>query len=481
MEKEFFDLIVIGRGLAGLSSAIETPKNKNTAVFFCGKEFKANSFKAQGGIASAIGKNDSTEKHYLDTIKTGNGLTDKNSAKFLVEKGKQKVLELIEAGFEFDEKEKEISFGLESGHSEKRILHAKGDEIGKELTKYYLKIAKEKNVHFFEGKELIKLRAEKQKAEQAVFNDFTVEFNSIVFASGGYSALYSKSTNFESTKGEAIAVALKSGIHLMDLEFEQFHPTTVKGHNFLLSETLRGEGAFLVNDLNEKFMKKFSAKDLETRDTASLEIFNQIQKKRKVFLDCSLIENLKERFPNIWKNTRTLGLKIDKERIEIEPAAHYSIGGIKIDLNARTNLKNVFAAGECSCSGVHGANRLASNSLLEAVVFGSVAGKNALKEKKEIKTKKEFNSIKEKQKEKTKFNLVALQHLMWNHTGIKRNSAGLKKALHEINKMPENNKTVLCKKIIESALKREESRGCHHRTDFQEKKKEFEKHSLTEK
>ncbi len=473
MEKEFFDTVIIGRGLAGLSAAIETPKNKNTAVFFSEKELKASSFKAQGGIASALAKNDSVQEHFLDTIKVGSGLCNEKAVSILVEKGKQKVLELIDLGFEFDG-EKEINFGLEAGHSKKRVLHSKGDNIGKELTKYYLKLAKEKNIHFFSEKKLKKLIVEKGLGKIAVFEDLTAEFNSLIFASGGYSSLYSKSTNFESSFGEANSIALNSGIELMDLEFEQFHPTTIKENNFLLSETLRGEGAFLVNDLNEKFMKKFPEKSLSTRDVVSIELFNQLNSGRKVFLDCTKIENLSERFPSIYKKTKQLGLKIEENPIEIEPSAHYSIGGIKIDLNARTNLRNVFAAGECSCSGVHGANRLASNSLLEAIVFGSIAGRNALREKNE-KTKKETkeNSI---QDSDSTFSLTSLQKVMWNFVGIQRNETGLRKALSEIKKMQKNNFTLLAEKIIESALKRKESRGCHYRTDFPEKKKEFLKH-----
>lgn len=477
MEKEFFDLVVIGRGLASLSAAIETPKEKNTAVFFCGEEFKANSFKAQGGIAAALSRSDSVEKHFNDTVKAGNGLSNEKAVKILVEKGKEKVLDLIESGFEFDESEKGIDFGLEAGHSEKRILHAKGDEIGKELTKYYLKLAKEKNVHFFPGKELKELIVEKGRGKSAIFEDFVAEFNSLVFASGGYSALYSKNTNPEASKGETLSIALKAGIHLMDLEFEQFHPTTIKNNNFLLSEALRGEGAFLVNDLNEKFMEKIPGNSLATRDTASTEIFNQIQSGRKVFLDCSKIENLQERFPSIYSKTKELGLEI-KDRIEVEPAAHYSIGGIKIDLNARTNIKNIFAAGECSCSGVHGANRLASNSLLETIVFGGIAGKNALNEKKNERVKAEIKNPIEGKNSSNNFNFSVLQHLMWGLVGIKRNKTGLEKALTEIKAMEKNNCTFLAERIIQSALKRQESRGCHYRTDFKEKKKEFESHSV---
>jgi len=476
MEKEFFETVIIGRGLAGLNSAIETAKDKNTAVFFCGKEIKANSFKAQGGIAAAVNKNDSVQMHFDDTIKAGAGLCNEKAVRILVEKGKEKVLDLIESGFEFDKEENELDFGLEAGHSKKRILHSKGDETGKELTKYYVKLAKEKNIHFFAGKKLKGLIAEKGLGKTAVFDDLLIEFNSLIFASGGYSALYSKSTNPEAAKGNALSIAFKAGIELMDLEFEQFHPTTVKGNNFLLSESLRGEGAFLVNELNEKFMEKFSGKDLATRDIVSIEIFNQMQKGRKVFLDCSKIKNFEERFPSI--NSKIKELNLERELIEIEPAAHYSIGGIKIDLNARTNLKNVFAAGECSCSGVHGANRLASNSLLEAIVFGSIAGKNVINEKQNKRIEKEkmnkkikLNSIQDN------FDFALLQKVMWRLVGIERNKIGLEKALNEINRMQKNDLTFLSKKIIESALNRKESRGCHYRTDFLETKNKAE-HSI---
>ncbi|MFH1664415.1 MAG: FAD-binding protein [archaeon] len=477
MEKEFFDTIIIGRGLAGLSAAIQSTKNRNTAVFYCGKESNANSFKAQGGVAAALSKNDSAEKHFNDTIRTGDGLSNQQAARILVQKGKKKVLELIELGFQFDENSDGIDFGLEAGHSEKRVLHAKGDETGKELTKFFVKLAEEKNIHFFR-KELKEVIAAKGTAQTAVFEDFTAEFSSLIFASGGYSALYAKSTNPESTKGTALSIALKAGMQLMDLEFEQFHPTTVKGNNFLLSETLRGEGAFLVNDANEKFMENIHGKDLATRDVVSVEIMNQIKSGKKVFLDCTGIKNLKERFPSIYSKTKELGLKIESDLIEVEPAAHYSIGGIKADLNTRTNLRNVFAAGECSCNGVHGANRLASNSLLEAIVFGAIAGENALKEKNNRTASKKIKT-KEYSDEKKEFDLNYLKELMWKYAGIRRKKDRMEKALNEINKMPENNLALLAGKIIESALKRKESRGCHFRTDFPETKKAF--HSVTKK
>ncbi|MBU2476582.1 FAD-binding protein [Candidatus Micrarchaeota archaeon] len=476
MEKEFFDAIIIGRGLAGLSAAIETPKNKNTAVFFSEKihEKNSSSFKAQGGIACAIGKTDSIEMHFQDTIKVGAGLCNENAVKILVEKGKEKIKELIDLGFEFDSGENGIKLGLEAGHSKNRILHSNGDNTGKEVTGFYLKLAKEKNIHFFPEHKLKELIAVKGTGKAVVFENKIIHFNSLIFASGGYSSLYSKSTNKESF-GEANSIALNAGIELMDLEFEQFHPTTIKDNNFLLSERLRGEGAFLVNDLNEKFMKSIPGKSLATRDVVSIEMINQIKKGRKVFLDCRKIENLKEKFPSIYSKTKELGLKIEEELIEVEPAAHYSIGGIKIDLNARTNLKNVFAAGEASCSGVHGANRLASNSLLEAIVFGSIAGVNALKEKKNEVLKKEpkINPI----KSGTDFNLSFLQELMWKYTGIRRKKDRLEKALKEIKKMQSNNCTFLAEKIIDSALKREESRGCHYRVDFLETIKKPE-HSI---
>ncbi len=475
MEKEFFDSVIIGRGLAGLSSAIESKENKNTALFFLEKEKepKANSFNAQGGIAAAINSNDSVEKHFNDTIKAGAGLCNQKIVKILVEKGKEKILELIDLGFEFD-KENGVSFGLEAGHSEKRILHSKGDNIGRELTSFYLKLAKEKNIHFFPEKKLNELIIQKDSGKAVVFDDLLVEFNSLIFASGGYSSLYSKNTNKGKTKGEVNSIALKAGIELMDLEFEQFHPTTIKETNFLLSETLRGEGAFLVNDLNEKFMEKISGKDLATRDVVSVKVTEEIEKKRKVFLDCTKIKNFEERFPSIYLKLKEM--KLNPELIEIEPAAHYSIGGIKIDLNSRTNLKNVFAAGECSCSGVHGANRLASNSLLEAVVFGSIAGKNAMQTKKneKIKTEKINELIKTKNSFNSNFDFPLLQKLMWNYCGIKRNENELQKGLTKIKKMEKNNYTFLAEKIIESALNRKETRGTHFRTDFSEIKEKAE-------
>lgn len=487
-------MIVIGSGVAGLSaaySAAVSSKKKRIGVF--SKSIDSSSMNAQGGIACALGEMDSWKSQYGDTLKAGAGLCDKNIAEILAKEGIVRIRELIELGLEFDSIDGKISFGLEACHSMPRVLHINGDQTGKALTEFLKKLCNgKKSIEFFEKSELIELIKSNGKISGAVFskNNELIQVNAsaVILASGGCSSLWKKTTNPKTSTGEAITIAFNAGAMLKNLEFEQFHPTTLAmewGENFLISEGVRGEGAILLNDLNERFMEKISGKELASRDIVSMEIYSQIISGRKAFLDIRPKGKafLKKRFPKIYSELKKFGIKMESDLIPIEPAAHYSIGGIQSNEFGETNLKSLFAIGECSCNGLHGANRLASNSLLEGIVFGNRAGKKAVKakpaaknlgkkqEKAKFAEKIEFNES--KNSDLKNFELK-LKETMWQYCGIARTGNGLKDGLKKLRTLEQNlpkensigllkfkNQLKLSQMIMQSALNRKKSIGCH--------------------
>lgn len=497
---EEFDLVVIGAGLAGLSaaySASEKGKGREIAVLAHSPMKESTSFNAQGGIAAAIGRNDSWKKHYKDTLKAGKGLCEKKNVEILTREGISRVKELIDLGLKFDsETGKGIVFGKEAAHSVNRILHIKGDGTGEGLIRFMHKIVKEKkNIHLLKENQLIDLLV-KDGGMQGVLvkgrnGKKVIRANAFVLASGGYSALFEKTTNPKNSIGEGISIACRAGAKLADLEFTQFHPTTVRisgGKNFLISEAVRGEGAIIVNAKGERIMEGIDKRmELAPRDTVSRAIYDEMQK-GKVFLDCRHLGKsfLKKRFPMIFEKTKSFGMDLWGELIPIEPAAHYSNGGIKTNSWGETSIKGLYASGECSCTGVHGANRLASNSLLEAIVFGFRSGENAVKEKEKGRPGEFRNKVKER---KGKLSGKGLEKIMWKYCGIERNANGLRKGLKELKGIERKgrldegsksremqNKILLGKLVLESALKRKESRGGHYRTDYPKQNPLYKKH-----
>lgn len=499
LEKEKFDLVIIGAGLAGLSAAYAASKlhaEKEIAVLTNSPLKESSSFNAQGGIAAAIGKLDSWKKHYIDTVKCGTGLCDRKNVEILTKEGISRVKELIALGLEFDSANGEIIFGREAAHSVNRILHINGDGTGEGLIKFMRSVVKErKNIHLMKESYLTDLLVKgkkihgivvKEKQEKKITNA-----NAFVLATGGYSALYERTTNPEHSIGEGISIAFRAGAGLEDLEFLQFHPTTVKvkgERNFLISEAVRGEGALIVNKDGKRIMEGIDKRmELAPRDVISRAIYNEM-KTGKVFLDCNALSKtfLRKRFPMIFEKTKSLGIDMSKQLVPIEPAAHYSIGGIQSNADGKTNIKGLLACGECSCTRVHGANRLASNSLLEAIVFGFRAGEKAAKEKEKMGRSEQFqNKVK---KRKGTLDSRA-KEVMWKYCGIERNAMELKKALMELERIEKiagiedsiksqqfQNKLLLQKLIIESALRRKESRGVHFRTDYPKQNNLYKKH-----
>jgi L-aspartate oxidase len=338
-----------------------------------------------------LSKDDTFDLHIKDTLVAGAGLCNKKSVEILVKEGPDRVKELIDWGCEFDKNENgELNFTREAAHSINRILHANGYATGAEIERALLSKAYAENIEINEHHRLLDLIVENKRVVGEKFHNLqnnTLEYiyaKSVILATGGYAAIYNHTTNPSITTGDGIASAFLAGCIVEDMEFVQFHPTALnykKAPSFLLSESMRGEGAILINDKGERFMEKYSKQlELAPRDIVARSIFSEMQNNLKdhVYLDISHLDSnfVKKRFPTIYNECLKYGLDITKEPIPVSPAAHYTMGGIKTDINCKTNINGLFACGECACNGVHGANRLASNSMLEGLVFGTRAAKS---------------------------------------------------------------------------------------------------------
>ncbi len=387
-------ILIAGSGVAGLTAAIHCAQKSFNVIVFSKRDIDyCNTDKAQGGIAVVLGKSDGYEKHIEDTLKAGAGLCNRKAVEILVKEGPERVKELIRWGANFDKNENgDMDFTKEAAHSINRIIHARGDATGHEVEKTLIEKARSfKNIEFKPFRMITKISTENNKFVGLQVLDTkknAYEFYSssaLILATGGYAAIYKNTTNPDITTGDGIVAAFLAGAVLEDMEFVQFHPTALKLYNapqFLISESLRGEGAYLVNDRGERFMEKYHRLgDLAPRDIVARSIIFEMKERNinKVYLVATHLGKsfLKNRFPTIYNECLKYGLDISKEAIPVSPAAHYTMGGIKTDVNARTSIEGLFAAGETACTGVHGANRLASNSILEGLVFGKRAADNA--------------------------------------------------------------------------------------------------------
>lgn len=507
MDRYHFNFLIIGAGLAGLYSAYHASKNGSVAVITKTTVEISNSYLAQGGIAVALGKDDSPELHYQDTIKAGCGLCKKDAVRILVEEGVERVKELIELGMEFDKENGDLSLGLEGGHSRKRVLHAGGDATGKEIVNFILKfIYNNCNIKIFENTLAYKLLVENNECFGVLaFNhqerkNILLTGDTTIIATGGASAVYSYSTNPHTTVGEGLWLAYEIGAEIESMEFIQFHPTafyTGTEETFLISETVRGEGAVLVNHEGKRFLKE-EVDELSTRDILSEAIFNEMKKSEKpnVFLKLSHMDKvkIKSRFSNIYRDALKYGIDITKDLVPVAPAAHYMVGGIRTGLYAETNIKRLYAIGEVASTGVHGANRLASNSLLECLVFAKRAVEHALSSFKnniEPIFDKHLSEFEINENLKEEFMKVKnhIAKLLWNNVGVIRTKESLVYTLVEIEELLKKyafaeteyyssrmiSLIYVAKMITTSAFIREESRGCHRRKDFPEENEKFRK------
>lgn len=496
------DFLVIGSGLSGLWFSLNASKYGKCIIATKDAVSESSTKYAQGGIAAVFGENDSFESHIKDTLIAGAGLCNEKNARIMAENGPAEIKRLISYGVNFDRNNGKLELGREGAHSSRRILHHK-DATGAEVeNKLARAINSSKNISIKEKIILIRLLAQDRKCYGALFLDLgknsliSIESKCTILATGGIGQAYENTTNPKVATGDGIAAAFEAGAKVENMEFVQFHPTALNVDadiKPLISEALRGEGAFIVNSKSQRFVRH-ELKELAPRDILAREIFMEM-KANKVFLDISHkdADFIKSRFPNIYKKCLDFGIDITKDKIPITPAAHFLCGGIKTDSYGQTSIKNLFAIGECACTGVHGANRLASNSLLECLVFSSRAAEKA-KETQKCLPVQLNNSIKNNSIKKIHFKIKKineyeekelmlmqekLKNLMWAKAGIIRTKMGLKSAFHEVALLEKaikktykpniskslietKNMLIVARLIIKASLKRRESVGCFY-------------------
>jgi L-aspartate oxidase len=497
------DFLIIGAGVAGLRAAIElrAATSEGGTVLVIAKDTlrESSSEYAQGGIAVALSDDDEVELHEQDTIAAGDGLCDRAAVHTLVEEGPAAIQQLIDWGAEFDRDGGRLAFTREGAHSRRRILHAHGDSTGREIARtLYRKAAATPGIVFQSYAATTDLLLADGAAAGAVVYDantrqmFPIYAKAVLLATGGLGRVFAKTTNPDVATGDGVAVAWRAGAEIGDIEFVQFHPTAlhVEGApSFLLSEALRGEGAYLRNVQGERFTN-----ELAPRDVVARAIVAEMERTGAphVLLDLTHLDPdfIRGRFPRIHETCLRYGVDIARQPAPVHPAAHYAMGGVRTDLDGRTSIPRLYAAGEVACTGVHGANRLASNSLLEGVVFGARAGR-AMREwsggavpHAAPTPEAQFPCMSEPD----------IRKLAWEKCGLVRSGAGLAAACRALESRPGlefagpelaqfelRNMHAVALLIARCALAREESRGAHYRADFPEKREAFAKHSLVSK
>ncbi len=516
-----YDVIVVGGGVAGLMAAIEAKTQINkVAIITKGNIFKSNSSMASGGINAVLDLNDkeAIQSHINDTYKSSKGLGDLKSITYMCNQASEIISKLISFGVPFDRGEKgNISQRPFGGAGINRTCYV-GDKTGSAITQALIKKAKSLGITFLVNRYVLNLTSHEKTISGVIVlrrSDSSVIVHpakAIVLAGGGYAGIFrGNSTNAQDYTGDLLAVCLRAGLSLKDMEFIQFHPTGIAKTNYLVTEAARGEGGYLINSDGERFVN-----ELETRDKIAKAILEQKQKGQKVFIDLRHLplEKIETKLPSLYTVAyNQVGVNLSKDLLEIKPVAHYTMGGLETNMT-KTKIKGLYACGEMACEGLHGANRLGGNSLLEATVFGSLAGKKALEYSKKTNflpidynyvikdienidklfqgdTSKNFNAIR-----------ISLGNSMFNDVGILRTKDSLIRAfdyakylrnqsysLHCINKEKKNNVELIsilelrnalevAEAVILSAKKRKESRGSHHRSDFTKIDKNYSKSIL---
>jgi L-aspartate oxidase len=495
-----YDYLVVGAGVAGLRAAIELAQAGTVLVVAKDTLRESSSEYAQGGIAVALSDDDEVTLHEQDTLNAGAGLCDPDAVRTLVEEGPAAIQQLIDWGVEFDREGAELLFAREGAHSRNRVLHSHGDSTGREIARVlYRKASSLPGVEFRSFSAITDLLVDEGTVTGAVACDASqkhsvrVEARAVLLATGGLGGVFLKTTNPDVATGDGVAVAWRAGATISDIEFIQFHPTALNvpgAPAFLLTEALRGEGAWLRNADHLRFMTRYhDMGELAPRDVVSRSIMEEMARLRgPVFLDVTHLgaEFIRNRFPRVYRTCLQHGIDITAGPVPVHPAAHYAMGGVRTDLNGRTDLHRLYAAGEAACTGVHGANRLASNSLLEGVVFGARAGM-AMKEWHEPPAK---SGQAPRPFLYPRTSLTELRTLAWDKCGLARCGEGLKQAVTMLESAPMESLTSAARGdhelrnihsvatlIARCALAREESRGGHYRTDFPQPRPEFQKHS----
>ena len=516
MKYSEYSVVVVGSGAAGLYAALKISQQMNLPdgllIITKSSLGESNSRYAQGGIVGVVHQNtaDSVESHVIDTLKAGAGLSDRKTVEYISQASDEVINDLINCGVEFDKNSKgDLNFTLEAAHSVKRILHSGGDATGRGITDALCHaVLSDDTISIAEQSMAVELlvNAENECKGVILYNELTGEHeivytSALILATGGCGQLYKFTTNPDGATGDGLALAYNAGAELQDMEFIQFHPTALalspKNKNrFLISEAVRGEGAKLINHEGTEFMSHYSDKrELAPRDVVTRAIYSEMNKEHStnVFLNASMISGMKlfERFPTISRKCRENGIDISHTPIPVAPAAHYTMGGIKATVEGCTNIKGLYAIGECSCTGLHGANRLASNSLLECVVcayeladylsFANLTIPHKIDE-----SIKNIINIYSSPISEEDYDIESLkQHLkelMWDYAGIVRNEKDLLKAKLEIDRLKSEfmrdkkclnkdeyeyrNMLTISSLVVECALARKESRGAHCRSDY---------------
>jgi L-aspartate oxidase len=441
-------LVVVGGGVAGLFAALCAATEGEVLILTKGPLLASTSLLAQGGIAAAVGDDDSPELHAEDTLRAGRGLCRPGAVSVLTEEAPARIRDLVELGVEFDD-----GLGLEGGHSRRRVVHAggaaTGDRVARKLAE---RVLAHPRIHVAEGERMVSLWHAGERCVGVATDRRAVAARATLLSTGGAAALWERTTNPAGAVGEGTAAAYRAGAALADLEFVQFHPTTLVDSSLLLSEALRGEGALLLDEQGNRFTDELAPRDVVAREIAA---------RGTVSLDLRAID--RGRFPGLMVSLVDQGYDPALTPIPVAPAAHYTVGGVLTDLDGRSEVVGLYAAGECAATGVHGANRLASNSLLECLVFGRRAALAALAEPglpsrlPEIPQPPEAEPV-----------TPELRSALWRDCGLIRDADGLENLLDAPH--------LLTRLVAESALAREESRGSHFRSDFPSESEAFERH-----
>lgn len=531
MKYSKYSTIIVGSGIAGLYAALKIEQQAKLPdgimLITKSKLGESNSKYAQGGMVAVLKENkcDSTESHISDTIKAGTGLSEFNTVKFISENSDKVVKDLLNFGVEFDrDKDGNLCFTKEAAHSVRRILHSGGDATGKMIEKSLVEqVQNNNNIDVYEEGTVVELliNSNGECRGVLVFNNMTGEYETVyspavILATGGIGQLYKYTTNPEGATGDGLAIAYNAGAVMQDMEFVQFHPTALAFdddvNRFLISEAVRGEGAKLVDADGMEFMAKYDErKELAPRDIVTRANYNEMMRNHlaNVYLNASCIDKAKlaERFPTISKKCLEHGIDISKDFIPVAPAAHYFMGGIRTDVEGRTSINGLFAIGEVSSTGLHGGNRLASNSLLECVVcayevadFLKTQNLDAPKSI-DANIKSIIDQYSEEDEDvepiDTDVFKAELKDIMWNYCGILRDEKSLMTALEKLDELKSKfprtrkcqtkaeyefkNMLTVARMIVVSALGRKESRGAHYRLDYLKTSEECTHSHITKK